>query len=41
MSRGGPFKEGAPGRFPRVSGDEPRNLVLALQISLFSPRERG
>ena len=28
-------------RFPRVSGDEPAAHRGALQLALFSPRERG
>ena len=27
--------------FPRVSGDEPAELVLLMQEAMFSPRERG
>ena len=27
--------------FPRVSGDEPRWLAVAVSATLFSPRERG
>ena len=28
-------------RFPRVSGDEPRQSINALTEPVFSPRERG
>ena len=28
-------------RFPRVSGDEPRLLIIAADGPAFSPRERG
>ena len=27
--------------FPRVSGDEPRWVAVAVSATLFSPRERG
>ena len=27
--------------FPRVSGDEPLELIAKLEFALFSPRERG
>ena len=28
-------------RFPRVSGDEPKQLKNLVSLTLFSPRERG
>ena len=31
----------SPGRFPRVSGDEPLRLSLTDRVCKFSPRERG
>ena len=30
-----------PGRFPRVSGDEPKIIEQIRQLLRFSPRERG
>ena len=41
MSRGLRWLRRPSGRFPRVSGDEPRNVLEIHQEAMFSPRERG
>ena len=41
MSRDQPVHRQTPGRFPRVSGDEPLRTARSLRAILFSPRERG
>ena len=41
MSRWCRIRRAVRGRFPRVSGDEPRPLMPACTDGWFSPRERG
>ena len=41
MSHGGGVDGHADGRFPRVSGDEPRAAAAGWFMTAFSPRERG
>ena len=41
MSRTGDLLATVAGRFPRVSGDEPDGDTVLVQITKFSPRERG
>ena len=35
------YENAPPRRFPRVSGDEPQRLRIAVYNVTFSPRERG
>ncbi len=41
MSRIPDVHSGAPFRFPRVSGDEPKTPHALSVYDMFSPRERG
>ena len=41
MSRTAPRKSSSYIGFPRVSGDEPQRLRIAVYSVTFSPRERG
>ena len=41
MSRASGGRGTGPGRFPRVSGDEPEMLMKKDNMRGFSPRERG
>ena len=41
MSPGTPSWTGSAQRFPRVSGDEPRDAQTRANVEAFSPRERG
>ena len=41
MSRADVLADQEPGRFPRVSGDEPALDEAVADVRQFSPRERG
>ena len=41
MSPSWQIGESLSGSFPRVSGDEPGDIVILTDVMQFSPRERG
>ena len=41
MSPAPPVLTLPPTRFPRVSGDEPKDTMTVIKAATFSPRERG